>query len=223
MIKILFLVNFLLLILYILNALLGEPYSWLTQFIDLNDESNLPTWYSSVQLFLAALLTGSYVWSLPKETAGKAILYWSWPLILLFLSLDEVAMIHETLGDLSDALIPGGSRFTTPFSITGIWMFIIGVPFVLVMLVLGLFIHRFQHWPRKIQVLFLSGMGIFLGSAIGIETLSNWLRFGAEYYLEVCLEEIGEMTGETLLVWAGLELVRRQGLRLSFRSEAQPD
>jgi len=214
-IQLLFLGNTLLVILYLLNALLGDSASWLTQFLDLNDENNLPTWYSSIQLFLAALLTGIYVWSLRKESTWKVVLYWLLPLTLLFLSLDEMAMIHETLGDLSDALIPGGSRFTTPFAITGIWMFVIGIPFIMFMLVLGFLIHTFQHWPRRIQILFLGGLGVFLGSAIGIETLSNWLRIGPEYYLEVCLEEYGEMTGETLLIWAGLELVRWKGLRLS--------
>lgn len=43
-------------------------------------------------------------------------------MLLLLLSLDEVAQIHEWFGKLSDQCFFGGSRVGTSFSQTGLWM-----------------------------------------------------------------------------------------------------
>ena len=36
---------------YVADFVLGHPLGALSQFINLDNEANLPTWYSSVQLF----------------------------------------------------------------------------------------------------------------------------------------------------------------------------
>ena len=53
---------------------------------------------------------------------------------------------------------------------------------------------------------FLIGIGIFLGSAAGLETLGNFLP-SALVSVEIVLEELGEMVGVTILVWASFDLV----------------
>ncbi|RMF07774.1 MAG: hypothetical protein D6762_06895 [Candidatus Neomarinimicrobiota bacterium] len=220
-VRILFALDLLLLVLYLINMTLGEPNPWLNRFLDLNDENNLSTWYSSIQLFLVALQSGLAVYGDQIRTNRKQVMLWLLPLLFLFLSLDETAMIHETLGDWSDSLLPGGSRENTPYPVTGIWMLLFGVPFLVGIVLLGMWIDRQMEWTGKLRALFLAGIGVFLGSALGIETLSNWLVSGAGYYAEVSLEEFGELAGGTLLFWFSRELLRSRGMQLLFGDRPQ--
>ena len=51
------------------------------------------------------------------------------------MSLDEVAQMHERLGLRSDRLLPSGTRAGGLFPYTGIWMFVIGIPVLLLFFV----------------------------------------------------------------------------------------
>src|SRR5690606_22237869 len=114
--------------LYVANAWLGEPSYQLTQWLDLDGEQNIPTWYSSMQWFLAAALLGLFVQSAPVQPLRRLLLA-ILPLTFLAMSLDEVAGIHEWLGVKSDALLPDGDRAASLFSANGVWVLVIGVPF----------------------------------------------------------------------------------------------
>jgi hypothetical protein len=64
---------------------------------------------------------------------------------------DEVATLHERLGNKLDIFLPGGSRQNTLFSTTGIWMFAIGVPFLALVGFLFLSVRTyFRHTPAPL-------------------------------------------------------------------------
>jgi hypothetical protein len=84
-------------ILYLLTSLGGQD-SLLTRFLDLDRESNLPTWYSTIQWFCAASLLGVFAIRNFSFSQRKSWLLLALPLVFLGLSLDEMAQIHEKLG-----------------------------------------------------------------------------------------------------------------------------
>jgi hypothetical protein len=75
-------------LLHIANELTGAN----KRLFDLDKEQNLPTWLSSVQLFAAGLCA----WLSSLRAPGRERLAWrGLAAILMFLSLDELALIHE--------------------------------------------------------------------------------------------------------------------------------
>lgn len=188
----------------------------LTRFVSLEAEGNVPSWFSSAQL----LMVGALLFVIAFGQRGQH----GAPLSLLctasafvFLSLDEVAQIHERLGTISDALLPGGDRSHTQFARTGIWMFLLG----------PLLMGALAFWWRGIAPLFKGARGhhllsygflLFVCSATVPEALSNLIAgSGPLLTLEVVLEELGEMAGVTLILWGLVEVCR--SLRITLRFE----
>lgn len=198
---------------YLADRLAGHPVEELSSFIDLNGEQNLPTWYSSIQWFCVAALLAFFAARNVSVSRPR-----SWPLlalppVFLFLSLDEVAQIHEWLGNKSDALLPGATRAGTPFFHTGIWMFLLGLPFLALFYTLILAARASLRRAPGAQRKVLIGMAIMLGGSIGIETLHNFVEpsslFGT---LRTFFEELCEMVGATIVLWGSYEILNRHGL-----------
>ena len=124
-----------------------------------------------------------------------------------FFSLDEAAEIHENLGGLSDSLLPGGTRENTVFAKTGIWMFVLFIPAAAFGLGFISFLRSYAA-PRAYRTTILAGVLVFLGSALGVEILANWARQGAAEVLQVTCEEVGEMIGSSIILWATFDLLR---------------
>jgi len=212
-----FLFDLALLFLYLINWRLGQPFPFLTEFVNLGGERNLPTWYSSMQL----LLVSSMLAILLSRKFNKNNME-SWALLILclifaILSLDEIAMIHEWLGYESDVLLPGGSRENTPFSRTGIWMFLIGIPFFVFLISLIFCLKRYLKKGSHITNKYFIGLIIFLGSATGIEIISNFVsKRGITHVIQISCEELGEMVGVTIILWATYELLVSYNISLDF-------
>lgn len=197
---------------YVLNYLAGRPYRPLSLLLDLNGECNLPSWYSSVQWFGVAALLGLFAHRNFDRSSPRSWLLIVMALVFLGFSFDEVVQIHEAVGKRTDALLPGGTRQDTVFSRTGIWMFVLGIPFVafFVWLTLSMRIY-FQRAPGALVKL-LAGTGIFLAAATGIEALSNFVTPGSGYdALENFLEEGLEMVGSTIVLWGSYEVLCKDG------------
>ena len=212
LIQILLICDIILVLLYLGNHFVDYPFSWFTEFIDLDNENNLPAWYSSIQIFLLAITSGMYLRNLSGKEQKLNKLAWIVPLIFVVMSLDEIAMIHEEFGEMTDFLLAGGTRRNTVFRVTGIWMFIVGIPFFALML--GIILHlksRIGNIPGGINK-FILGLVVYVVSAVGIEILSNYFRRGAGYLTQVILEEFGEMLGVTIVLWGIIELLNTQGM-----------
>ena len=111
--------------------------TWRAELFDLNAEGNVPTWYSSAQLFVAALLAFACRSQGRSSGAGSS---WAWSLVgvsLLYVSVDEVARLHEEIGyHLRDWLEFDGALGYAA------WV----VPYGAAVLVLGVLLGRF--WWR---------------------------------------------------------------------------
>jgi hypothetical protein len=194
--------------LYLFNAALAHPYRRLTRLVDLDGEANLPTWYSSGQLLILGLLLGVFAVLMADRRETPSWPFLALAALCLVLSLDEIAQIHERLGNKSDVLLPGGSRKGSLVPLTGIWMFLLGPPFLLVVVLLWRVLAPVLQGRKRVARLYLVGFVVYTGSVLGIELLANFVSPGGlASEVQVVCEELGEMLGLTLLIWATVELL----------------
>lgn len=190
--------------LYVGNFLIGQPSQKLTSLVDLNGENSLAAWYSSTQLFGICILGAIFAQNRIRKD-HRAVLLVGLPLLFLAMSIDEAVQIHEWLGAKSDRLLEGGTREQTMFAKTGIWMFVIGLPFTALFLAWAYSIKKYtSEKPHCLRRMVL-GMVVLLAGALGFEFASNWTT-GTTYVLGVVAEEFCEMAGATIILWAVYEL-----------------
>ena len=199
---------------FVLTHQLLPHGAFLVRFFDLDGEANLAAWFGSAQWLIAGLLFGHFAWRRFKPAAIRSWVLLALPALFFLLSLDEVAQLHEGLGRKSDALLPNGSRHGTVFSTTGIWTFVLGLPFAALLLGLLAAVRPYFRAHRAVLPRVLIGMFVMLVGAIGMELFSNFVDRGTDLWmLQIMAEEVLEMVGATLVLWAGLDLRRAPGRR----------
>jgi len=213
LVRVMFALDLLMGVLYIVSRrarnVIGKP---MTAFFDLNGETNLPSWYSASQLALIGGLLALFAVTQIRRGARAA-----WALMLggvafLFLSLDEATSLHENFGYWLDHL---RHRRNTALGETGFWMLICAPVFLGVLGMLGLGARRYLRGRPAVVFKLAIGAAVFVGAAAGIEMLSNFVTpGGTAARILVLLEETGEMTGATVMLWGVLELMRSHGVRL---------
>jgi len=192
---------------YILNFLIyGVPDSIITDLLDLDGESSLGAWYSSIQYFCAFVFSAIYSYFAIRQNRKLFILIFL-PMMFLFMSIDESVQIHEWLGEKRDILFSSGSRKGTLFGGTGLWMFLFGLPFLALFLRLVYLLKQQIHDKKSSLIKLVVGMLIMLTGALGFETLSNFVvrDFLA---VEIVFEEGLEMIGATVMLWAVYEMAK---------------
>jgi hypothetical protein len=186
---------------YILNFLIGQPIWKLTELVDLNSEISVATWYSSVQLFCIFYFSAIFSYREIKENKKSfPLLFFS--VVFLLMSMDEIVQVHEWIGRKSDNLfLGGGSRFGTNFHETGYWIFVVGIPFIVLFFLFANSLKRhFIKNPSGFTKL-IAGMIVFLIGALGFEYISNLVENNL-WFVEVLFEEGFEMIGATVMFWA---------------------
>ncbi len=155
-----------------------DELPWLLrQLFDLDEENNLPTWFSGFILLVNAIL----LWACAREKKTRDDRWYRhWYALaigFLVLSIDEIAGVHETINSSIDMIwaIPGG---------------------ILAVILGAAFIPFLLHLPRKTALLFgLAGL-IYIGGAIGMEIVGDPLEADSFiYYMSTLAEEGMEMLG----------------------------
>ena len=150
-------------------ALHGFGITWffgLVPMSNLSYEGNLPTWYASMLLLTCAGLLGLIGWT--RFRAARPY-RWHWlilALVFLYISMDELAVIHETLNrPLREALDLGG-----------LFHFAWVIPFGLLVLVFALsYIGFLRHLPPRFALWFVAAGAVYVGGALGTELpISLW-------------------------------------------------
>lgn len=202
-IQLFFAIDALLVAVYAVNAWLDVPPGKYAQFFDLDEEANLPAWYSSMQLGGAAGLIAFFAWRSGATLRRGARLLWALAALLVLLSLDESAQIHEWIGDRLSRLF-ADAHPDSFLERTRSWTSLVTLPLVvfLVWLFRGLK-DSLSAVPRATRLL-AAGFTLLLLSAEGLELLSDLTGLKAHgYTMEVCAEELGEMLAATVLLWGG--------------------
>jgi ABC-type amino acid transport system permease subunit len=174
-------------------------------------EQNVPTLFSTLILVAASALL-YYVHVLQRQRNAKASRHW---VILscafLYLAVDEFAELHEKLSKPTQTLsgfLPGSFEH---------WGWVL--PYALLVLVaIAYFLPFYFRLPRRFQVYFAVAAVAYVGGALGCEVLEGMYQAVSHKDLEtargeipfvllVSIEEVLEMGGVSLLIYALLEYI----------------
>ena len=183
------------------NYRVDEVFWYLLQLFDLDEEHNLPTFYSGFLLTNATFL----LWlNLLARRAVKDTWSSRWALLFYgfcFMTIDEIAGIHESINSVTDISWAWGGL-------------------VIVLLGGSYFIPFLLKLPVSTRVgFFVSGM-LYLSGAIGLEFIGEPMDSDSLiYYLATFAEEGLEMFGVILFIYhllgymAESESLDKQGKR----------
>ena len=192
-----------------------EKITLIQTLFDFERDSNITTWYSSITLAFASLLL------IPIAIAKIRIQdpfasHWKFlAVIFAFLSLDEVAMLHERSGEVLEAL--------SPVEFDG-WLYfqwvLIGIPFTLVIALA--YLKFLAHLPTTTKRLFILAGALFVGGALGLEIIAGHeesLGNILTYKLITTIEELFEKLGVLVFNYALLTYLRKyvSQIKLSIR------
>lgn len=151
----------------------GEDIHWLLfQMFDLDDEHNLPTWFSSFLLLATAIIIHSLDWPVEDQRHWKIL-----SIGFLLLSLDEVAGIHETINTIIDM------NWAIPAAILAGLIAVAFMPFIV-------------RQPRRLRGMILLSGSMYVGGAVGVELMSAGIEEESlNYEIAVTAEESLEMLG----------------------------
>jgi hypothetical protein len=184
-----------------------------------NLEESIPTWYSTLLLFTAAMLLT--VIAIGKRVGrDRYTVYWAGlAIIFVYLSIDEGAAIHEIFSDLIE------DRFNTSGFLSFGWL-VVAIP---VVLVFGLLYLRFLlHLPTRTRNLLIVAGALYIGGAIVVESISaNQYDLGGGVtllYLAIAtVEELFEMLGVVLLIYALLAYLVDMQYTVAFQPQSAAD
>lgn len=163
------------------------------QFI-LDNENNIPTWFSSALFLAGAGLCTLLARLEPRRRRGWTGL----AIVFLVLSADETASLHEAVNSTLRAGLGlhGALRFA--------WL----LPAFVVLVILGAVYAGFLwHLPRATRFRLAVSAIVYLAGAVGSEMVGGWYwdAVGDEtlgYGIITTVEELLEMVGLALLVYA---------------------
>ena len=200
------------------------------RLFDVGEERSIPTWFESILFLLCSSLL-AVVTVAKKRRNDRYKLHWGvLSIILLLLSLDEVASIHEAIGQQSERLLHSITGLTPSGAISFFWV-VPGTIFVVIVLLA--YLRFLADLPRTTRRLFLFAGALFVLGALGIEMLtaqvvsssgsiSDWIvsSFGGIVDqgtasaiptilkgLQTSVEEMFEMLGLTAFVYALLAYI----------------
>jgi hypothetical protein len=168
----------------------------LVPLFDFDSERNIPTLYSSFALALVSLLL--FIISLiHKKNKSSYALWLGLSVIFIFLSIDEVFLIHEQLSKTLRGSVKTSGLFYYP------WVIPYGSALTMLIVVYSKFLINL---PKNILVLFIISGTIFVSGALGFELLEG--RHAELYgtnnllysFLYTC-EEFLEMYGIALFIY----------------------
>lgn len=168
-------------------------------------ENNIPTFFSSAQLFLASLLL-ALITVIKSQSRSPDWRQWmSLSLIFLYLAADETASIHEYFEKPVDWILGGhpGGLFYTSWVLGGL-VAVIGF---------ACFYLKFCfRLPPHTRTQFFTAAAIFLSGALGVELLSGYIFESGQvfersinnfaYSLSATIEEGLELAGIVVFITA---------------------
>lgn len=178
------------------------------RMFDLNEEANVPTWFTSSLWLIAALLAFA-IFRVHRDRGYPNAAYWiGMAPLFLFLSIDEAGKIHETIGSALGRHLKGFAILDYTFA----WVF-----FGLALLFsVGLIYLRFLlRLERRARTLFFISAGLYVTGAVIIESIDaavgsgtiEAFPWGQTWHRMILYEELLEMIGVILLIHALLRVL----------------
>jgi hypothetical protein len=184
------------------------------KLFDVNGELNIPTYYSTLLLILAAVLLATIV-VLKREQ--KAPYLFNWVILSLgffVMAADESYSYHEKLTVPVRAMLGGGQK--------GVFYFAWVIPAIALVFILALFFLKFLlHLPMRTRGIFIFAASLYLSGAIGMELIESrnaelygWGNFTFKMMTNV--EEGLEMGSINLFIWELLNYIATNYKEVNF-------
>ncbi len=187
----------------------GMPSRLVHDLFYVDGEANIPTWFSSSQLLVAGSVVGLAAFAGQPERNPSRLFFLVVAVCFVFLSMDEVATVHEQIGGRLKklAFVP---RFADSH---GGWIVLYAL--IAAALLVVNWRNLLACWTRHRRAAVTLGLGASLISAgaIGVEIASFGLTrdpHSLDYLLAVSVEEFLEMIGGTVLLCGALLLLREK-------------
>jgi hypothetical protein len=184
-------------------------------FFDASSEANIPTFFSSLILFISAAILYVIYKTAPKGFGKKR--YWQILMIIFaWLSVDETASIHEQFGKIGKTFhLHSGYLYYS-------WI----IPYIFIAIIAFFFFLRFLFkLPHATRILFIISGVVYTGAAICFELFEGNIakKYGPNTLNDLLLsatEEFLEMTGVIIFIYALLRYVAatEPTLFLTFKS-----
>jgi len=211
------------------TAVLWIKFRWqhdavfgLAPLFDFNREGNLPAFYSACALLLAALLflvIGGDAWKRGEPWRR----YWvGLGVIFLFLAVDEAAELHGLLS------LPMRRFANTSGPLLFAWV----IPYSILTLVFAAaYLRFFWALPTRLRTLLGAAAVIYIAGTVGLEVVGGTVVSahggleggGLDHWLHAVsytIEEILEMAGVLIVIYALLEYIAEKGITVTFRASA---
>jgi hypothetical protein len=204
---------------FVLFNIVPTPSATLNLLMELNAESSLPAWFSSMQLFMVAL-TAFVAWRLDPSKGWRRACWLCMALLFCYLSADEGAAIHERYGaSIADQLQL--TLWNEPF-----WVLTFApLAIITCILMTGLFWRKLRT-DKLAFALAAIAISLWL-STFALETAAKWILSANDQSLRVLhrilvlIEEFSEMAGATLLWAATVRWIRKQTAAAVTERDAQ--
>lgn len=184
------------------------------RWFDFNLESNVPTWFSLIILFFAALLF-FIIWLHKKNNKYKGAHYWlTLCFIFIFISIDESVQLHEEVAKIV--------RPSVGNDVSGLLYWAWVIPYGIFAIVAALYFMRFVlSLPRQTRNLFFLAGGMYLFGALILELAEGhfYVEYGLNHIYNRILyfvEELCEMGGITILIYALLSYMSANNITIAI-------
>lgn len=170
------------------------PVKWcftIQNLFDLELESNIPTWFSTLLLFSIALAS-LIIYDIGKKHKNAISLNSFWLLfsiVFFFLSLDEAMGLHEMI--------------TSGLNIEWIWIY---APLGIIFFILCTYFFEYVNKNKELTDWILGGMIIFSLGIITSEVFSSYVDLGKA---KNAIEEGFEMLGSIMILTGCLKELNR--------------
>jgi len=195
-----------LVLVFLADSLLGSPI-WIVHLLfDLDQELNIPTWFSSIQLFLIGIIFFFIARQTDSSHRPSALFLLIVGVGFVFLSADEVSSIHEKLALVARTREWGGY---------GAWIPIyLGLCLIFFFTAYREFKAMWTYFQPETLII-ATGIAVFLCGAVGLEIITiQFLLEGKTsllYLAEVAFEEFLEMSGGSLMLFGTIRFAMRFG------------
>lgn len=172
---------------------------------DFDTEKNIPTFYSAIALLIASILL-SLIAMANKKVKSSYIQWLGLSLIFLFLSIDEISSIHESLISTTRyALNTSGLLYYA-------WVIPYGTALGVFIIVYSKFLLKL---PKNIMILFLISGITFVTGAIGFEMFGGrhvelYGKNNIIYAFYYSIEESLEMFGIAIFIYTLLTYITNE-------------
>ncbi|PXW86796.1 hypothetical protein C8R34_11369 [Nitrosomonas sp. Nm84] len=194
----------------------------LVLLFNLDEEQNIPTYFSVLLMHFSALLLALITVFNRKQMMPHVSKWAILSLGFLLMAFDESSQFHEKLiwpfrALLKELLADGASL--------GVFYFTWVVPGIILVAALGLFFMRFLlYLPMAVRIRFLIAATLYIGGAIGFELIGGRYSelYGEEnwsYIMITTIEESLELSGLILFIWALLKYCEDHFSAMQLRFE----